>query len=196
MLGILTPNSGEVEIFGKSPEKTRHEIYPRINFSSAYIQLPFNLKVKTNLKIFSSLYNIKNPRQKIDSLVQMFNLENLLEERTGALSSGEQTRLNLCKCLLNDPEILFLDEPTASLDPEISERVRGILMDIYQERHMTIIYTSHNMDEVEKLCARIIFLHQGKKWIDAATDQVKAQFGGDDLEQIFIQIARQKEART
>ncbi len=188
MLGILSANGGTIRVLGASPRD--NEVYNRINFSSAYIQLPHNLKVITNLKIYADLYGVKNAEQKIDELLGLFQVSHLKNKVNGSLSSGEQTRINLCKSLMNAPEVLFLDEPTASLDPDIAERVQITLKQIQKEKQLTIIYTSHNMAEVERLCDRIAFVHHGKKVIEGTTKQVRSHFKKKSLEKIFIELAR------
>lgn len=190
IMGVLAPTSGTVRLLGLSPFHDRARIYPRINFSSAYTQLPYNLKIETNLKIFADLYDVPSPEVKIRGLLETFKLTHRLGQKTGVLSSGEQTRLNLCKALLNDPEILFLDEPTASLDPDIAELVRENLKAFQKSRGLTIVYTSHNMDEVEALCDRVLFVHQGRKIIDGTPAQVNAHFKQESLEKVFIHLAR------
>jgi ABC-2 type transport system ATP-binding protein len=189
-MGVLLPTSGTVRLLGGSPFDDRERIYPRINFSSAYTALPYNLKIETNLAIYADLYDVKNPGDKIRSLLETFKLTERMGQKAGILSSGEQTRLNLCKALLNDPDILFLDEPTASLDPDIADLVRTALRDFQRRRGLTIIYTSHNMDEVENLCDRVLFLHQGRKIIEGSPAEVKEHFKKESLEKVFIHLAR------
>ncbi len=190
LLGLLTPTSGEVSVFGLSPFKSRHALSQRLNFSSAYAQLPSNLKVSENLFIFSKLYNVKKSKEKIDALLELFEISHLKNRRAGALSTGEKTRLNLCKCLLNDPELLLLDEPTASLDPEMADKVRRILKQIHKEKNIGIIYTSHNMPEVEEICERILFIHEGKLIAEGTPEEIKKSFESKTLEQVFIKIVR------
>ncbi len=190
VMGVVTPTSGEVSLLGMSPFKDRERIYPRINFSSAYTQLPYNLKIETNLKIFADLYDVPRAEEKIRGLLEAFKLSHRLGQKAGILSSGEQTRLNLCKALLNDPDILFLDEPTASLDPDIADLVRSALRDFQRDRGLSIVYTSHNMDEVESLCDRVLFLHGGKKMIEGTPSAVKEHFQKESLEKVFIHLAR------
>lgn len=191
LLGIIHPSSGKVSVLGASPFHHRERIYPRINFSSAYVQLPYNLKVERNLRFYAHLYDLRRPQEKTRELLEMFEIDHLAQSPTGTLSSGEQTRLNLCKSLLNDPEVLFLDEPTSSLDPEIAQRVRGLLKRIQSERHMTVIYTSHNMAEVESLCDRVLFIHRGHLVAEGAPDEVRASFEGRSLEEVFIRLVRE-----
>ena len=189
-LGLITPSRGEVCLLGYNPFRDRSDIYPRINFSSAYTQLPYNIKVEVNLKIFADLYGVPEPDAKIRSLLETFKLTSRIGQRAGVLSSGEQTRLNLCKALLSDPEILFLDEPTASLDPDISDLVRATLKDLQKKRGLTIVYTSHNMREVEDLCNRVLFLHHGKKIAEGTPAEIVRRFEKDSLEKVFIHLAR------
>ena len=148
VLGLLSATSGDIRVFGLSPLTHRHEIAQRLNFSSAYVQLPTNLKVIENLGIFSKLYAVPDPAHKIAQLLELFEISHLKNRLTGALSSGEKTRVNLAKCLLNDPELLLLDEPTASLDPEMADTVRKSLKKIQRQTNTGIHYTSHNMPEV------------------------------------------------
>jgi ABC-2 type transport system ATP-binding protein len=190
LLGVLTPTEGEARVFGLTPDKDRRALYPRINFSSAYVQLPFNLSARQNLDIYARLYGIKNRAEKIHHLLTTFQLTHRADSRTGHLSSGEQTRLNLCKSLLNDPELLFLDEPTASLDPDISDLVRETLKTFQSRSGLTIIYTSHNMAEVESLCNRVLFIHRGKKIIEGTPKHVQTHFQQESLEKVFIHLAR------
>ena len=190
LLGLLTPTSGEVTVFGMSPLKNRHSIAKRLNFSSAYAQLPSNLKVIENLTIFSKIYNVKKYREKIDALLELFEMSHLKNRLTGVLSAGEKTRLNLAKCFLNDPELLLLDEPTASLDPEMADTVRKTLKRIQKEKNMGIIYTSHNMPEVEEICDRILFIHEGRTIATGSPKDIIANFQSESLEQVFIKIVR------
>ena len=190
LLGLLTPTSGKVSVFGLSPLKDRHTISKRLNFSSAYVQLPSNLKVSENLKIFSMIYCVKDPRKKIDWLLELFGMSHLRNRVTGALSSGEKTRLNLAKCLLNDPELLLLDEPTASLDPDMADTVRKTLKQVQKTKELGILYTSHNMSEVEEICDRIHFIHEGRSMAEGTPEEVIKNYGSASLEEVFIKIAR------
>lgn len=190
LLGLLTPTSGNVSVFGLSPEKHRQTISKKINFSSAYVQLPSNLTVIENLTIFSKIYNIKYPKRKIEELLELFEVASLKNRLTGALSSGEKTRLNLCKALLNDPLILLLDEPTASLDPEMADTVRKTLKKIQKEKNIGMLYTSHNMPEVEEICDRVIFINEGKTIAQGTPDAIIKNFETNTLEQVFIKIVR------
>lgn len=190
LLGLLSPTSGEVSVLGLSPMTQRYAIASQINFSSAYVQLPSNLKVSENLDIFSKIYSVKNARQKISSLLDLFEIPHLRNRLTGALSAGEKTRVNLVKCLLNDPKLLLLDEPTASLDPEMADTVRKVLKKIQKERGMGILYTSHNMPEVEEICDRVLFIHEGKTITEGTPEAIRQSFQSKTLEQVFIKIVR------
>jgi ABC-2 type transport system ATP-binding protein len=190
LLGLIKPTSGTVTIFGKELERHRVEILQRANFSSAYTGLPSNLKVRENLLIFSKIYGVNNHRRKIDELLEMFEIAHLRDKITGHLSSGESTRVNLCKSLLNDPELLMLDEPTASLDPDIADKVRKLLRRIQSERQITMVYTSHNMRDVEEVCDRVLFMHKGLIIAEGTPQQVKDKFNQTSLEDVFISVAR------
>lgn len=190
LLGLLTPTSGEVEVLGLPPLHKRHQISEKMNFSSAYVQLPSNLKVIENLNIFSRIYNVPNPKKKIEELLNLFEISHLRIRLSGALSAGEKTRLNLCKCLLNDPVLLLLDEPTASLDPEMADTVRKTLKEIQKKNGMGILYTSHNMPEVEEICDQILFIHEGKTIAEGTPGAVMREFQSQSLNDVFIKIVR------
>lgn len=190
LLGLLTPSAGKISIFGMDPQKQRVEILQRCNFSSAYVSLPHNLKVAENLHVFAGLYSVKDAKKKIGTLLDMFGITHLKDRMTGRLSSGESTRLNLVKAMLNDPEVLFLDEPTASLDPDIADKVRKLLAAYKKEKGTTVIYTSHNMRDVTELCDRVIFIRSGQILTDGTPDQLVAQFNEASLEDVFIKVAR------
>lgn len=189
-LGLLTPSSGEARVLGFSPVTQRHRFAEKINFASAYVQLPSNLKVIENLRTFARLYGVKDRENKINLLLSIFGLQDMRTRLTGGLSAGERTRLNLCKALLNDPELLLLDEPTASLDPEMADNVRAILQQERARRGLGMVYTSHNMDEVEKLCDEVIFLSHGHVILRGAPSQIRSDHGGATLENIFISLVR------
>lgn len=191
LLGVLKPTRGRALVLGKSPFEHRYEIYPRVNFTSAYAQLPFNLTVERNLRIFAELYGVAEPRRRVGELIERLGLVEHAKARTGTLSAGEQTRLCLAKGLLNEPEVLFLDEPTASLDPDMADRVRELLKDVRRERGVTMIYTSHNMAEVEALCDRIVFLNKGRNVAEGTPAQLRERFGEATLEKVFLKFSRE-----
>jgi ABC-2 type transport system ATP-binding protein len=190
LLGLIKPTAGSVRVFGQELEHHRVEILQRANFSSAYTGLPSNLKVWENLLIFSKIYGVNNHRQKTNELLAMFEIAHLRNKITGHLSSGESTRVNLCKSLLNDPELLMLDEPTASLDPDIADKVRKLLRRIQSEHRITMVYTSHNMRDVEEVCDRVLFMHKGRIIAEGTPQQVKDRFKQKSLEDVFISVAR------
>lgn len=190
LLALVTRTSGMVSIFGMDPESHRVEILQRCNFSSAYINLPHNLRVWQNLLVFAHLYGVKDARRKVNELLGMFEVAHLDKKVTGQLSSGEQTRVNLCKALLNDPELLLLDEPTASLDPDIADKVRKLLRRVQAEKNMTMIYTSHNMRDVQEVCDRVLFLHKGKIIASGTPVEIMEKFNQASLEEVFISVAR------
>ncbi|MEK7077618.1 MAG: ABC transporter ATP-binding protein, partial [Patescibacteria group bacterium] len=193
ILDLVTPTSGTIEIFGLDMKHHREEIMSRVNFSSPYVTLPGNLKVWENLATFARLYGVKNIKAKIDELADFFGIREFLGKMTTALSTGQLTRLNLTKALLNDPKLLLLDEPTASLDPDIADRTRQLLRKIQKEKGITILYTSHNMMEVEEICDRVIFIQKGKLKDDGTPDELVKKYGHKDLNDLFIAIAREHE---
>jgi ABC-2 type transport system ATP-binding protein len=190
LLGLTLPTSGDLFAFGKPLQKHRIEILKKTNFSSAYVALPGNLKVWQNLTVFAQIYGVKNPKQKINDLLEMLEVSHLRDRVTGQLSAGESTRVNLCKAFLNDPELLMLDEPTASLDPDIADKVRKVVRKVQSDRDIGILYTSHNMRDIEEVCDRVIFLHKGKIVAEGTPDQIVQKFSESSLEDVFIKIAR------
>lgn len=193
ILGLIRPTSGRIEIFGQELEKHRIEILSRMNFSSVGVNLPMNLRVWQNLWVFGQLYGVTHVQDRIKHLLELLEIDHLRNAVTGQLSSGELTRLNLCKALLNGPELLLLDEPTASLDPNIADKVRKLLRQIRREQNMAILYTSHNMRDVEDVCDRILFIHNGRLIAEGTPQQVVDQFRTRSLEEVFIRIARSGE---
>lgn len=192
LLDLITPTSGKIEIFGKDMHKNKEEILSNINFSSPYVSLPGNLTVWENLATFARLYGVKNVKQKVESLSDFFSIKDFMKKMTSNLSTGQLTRLNLTKALLNDPKLLLLDEPTSSLDPDIADKTVKMLKKIQKERKVTILYTSHNMKEVEQLCDRVIFINKGKIVDDGTPKQLIKKYGRKDLNDVFLHIARNK----
>jgi ABC-2 type transport system ATP-binding protein len=190
LLGLLLPTAGDIRVLGLPMPAERQRILARVNFTSPYVALPGNLTVDENLRVFAHLYSVRGARARIDALLERFDLARMRHRPAGRLSSGEGTRLGLVKALLNDPEVLLMDEPTASLDPDIAERVHESLRDIRRERRMTIFYTSHNMQEVERLSDRILFLHQGRLIADGPPGDVLRAFARHTLEEMFLDVAR------
>lgn len=190
LLGLTTPTSGSLRLFGRELRTHRVEILRRCNFASAYVALPGNLTVGQNLWTFAQLYGVKNHRAKVTELLEHLEIPHLRKRVTGQLSAGEATRVQLCKAFLNDPELLLLDEPTASLDPDISDKVRTFIRDRQRERQTAILYTSHNMRDIEEVCDRLLFIHKGRVVAAGTPAEVLALFQRDSLEDVFIQIAR------
>jgi ABC-2 type transport system ATP-binding protein len=190
LLGLTTPTAGTIRIFGKDLMSHRVEILRRANFASAYVALPGNLTVAQNLYVFAKLYGVKNHRARIAELLELLEISALRKRVTGQLSAGESTRVQLCKAFINDPELLMLDEPTASLDPDIADKVRKFVRHRQRERGSAILYTSHNMRDIEEVCDRIIFIHRGKVVTSGPPAEVVAHFKRESLEDVFIQIAR------
>jgi ABC-2 type transport system ATP-binding protein len=193
ILGLIRPTSGRIDIFGQELEQHRIEILRRMNFSSVGVNLPMNLRVAQNLWVFAKLYGVKDVRGRLDELLKLLEIEHLRHAITGQLSSGEVSRVNLCKALLNRPQLLLLDEPTASLDPDIADKVRKILRQVQDEHGIAMLYTSHNMRDIEEVCDRVLFLHNGRLIAEGTPEQVVEQFRSRNLEEVFIRIARSGE---
>ncbi len=190
LLGLTTPTSGAIRVFGKDLWQHRIEILKQVNFSSAYTALPSNLLVWQNLMVFAKLYGVPKPKQRIEELLELVDITHLRKSVTGRLSAGESTRVNLAKALLNKPRLLLLDEPTASLDPDIADRVRKLLRKLQHEHGLSILYTSHNMRDIHEVCDRLIFLHGGKVLAEGTPGEIHEQFNRDSLEDLFIGVAR------
>jgi len=192
MLGLLKPTSGDILIEGKKIEENRIEILKKINFISPYIELPKKLTVKQNLIVFGKLYKIKKLEQRIDYLTSKLRLEDILNRITGELSSGQKNRASLAKSLINDPKVLLLDEPTASLDPEIGDFIRSFLEKYKKEKKISILLASHNMNEVTRLCKSILMMKDGKL-IDSGNPEMLIQkHGRKNLEEVFLKLSRSK----
>ena len=190
ILGLLKPSSGEVLINGLKIEKHRYDILQKINFISPYIELPKKLTVKQNLIVYGKLYSVKNLKEKIDYLVNKLRLENLLNRITGELSSGQKNRISLAKAIINDPSVLLLDEPTASLDPEIGDFVRTFLENYKKENKVSILLASHNMDEVTRLCSSIMMMKNGSIIDEGKPKDLIKKHGRKNLEEVFLKLVR------
>ena len=190
MLGLLKPTSGDILIEGKKIEENRIEILKKINFISPYIELPKKLTVKQNLIVFGKLYKINKLDERIDYLTSKLRLEDILNRITGELSSGQKNRASLAKSLINDPKVLLLDEPTASLDPEIGDFIRSFLEKYKKEKKISILLASHNMNEVTRLCKSILMMKDGKL-IDSGNPEMLIQkHGRKNLEEVFLKLSR------
>jgi ABC-2 type transport system ATP-binding protein len=197
VLGLISPTSGDILLFGKQLEKHREEILQRLNFTSPYMAFPTRLTVQQNLKVFAGIYNVPDPATKIGSLLEQFGIAHLESKPVSRLSSGENTRVALCKGFLNDPELLLLDEPTAYLDPEAAIHVRETLMNLQQVHSTTILYASHNMREIQKMCSRVIFLSHGRILASGTAMEVTRTILEEDrdvpaLEEVFSHLAKRR----
>tara|TARA_B100000427_G_C15448116_1_gene568306 strand:+ start:140 stop:862 length:723 start_codon:yes stop_codon:yes gene_type:complete len=190
ILGLLKPSSGEVLINGLKIEENLIDILQKINFISPYIELPKKLTVKQNLIVYGKLYSIKKLNDKIDYLVSKLRLENLLNRITGELSSGQKNRISLAKAIINDPKVLLLDEPTASLDPETGDFVRTFLENYKKERKVSILLASHNMDEVTRLCSSIMMMKNGLIIDEGKPNELIKKHGRKNLEEVFLKLVR------
>ncbi len=192
LLGTLLPTSGRIRILGMDLASHREEILHQVNFSSTYISMPSSLTVRENLMVFARLYGLSKPKERVETVMKMFEMETLHAASGRALSTGQLTRVCLAKAFLNDPKVLFLDEPTASLDPDIADKTRRLLRETRTQRGTTIFYTSHNMQEMEELCDRIIFLNKGRIIAMDTPKAVMATYRQSSLEELFLMIAREK----
>ena len=192
ILGLLKPSSGEILIEGMKIEENRINILEKINFISPYIELPKKLTVKQNLIVYGKLYNIKNLSSRIEYLVNKLRLEDLLDRVTGELSSGQKNRISLAKALINEPSVLLLDEPTASLDPEIGDFVRTFLEDYVKEKKISILLASHNMNEVTRLCSSILMMKEGNIIDRGKPEELIKKHGRKNLEEVFLKLSRDK----
>lgn len=191
VLGILEPTLGSVRIFGKEFKNHREEILARMNFAAVYAHLPGHLTVWQNLYIFGKLYGVPRVYERIDQVLAEFDLNEFRNTRSGFLSSGEQTRLTLAKSFLNNPQILLLDEPTASLDPHTSKIIREKLRTYVITTRAAILWTSHDMYEVEDVCNRALFISHGKILLEGNPKELPNQYGKKNLEELFIAIAKE-----
>ena len=191
ILGVLAPTSGTIKIAGIDISKRRSQALARTNFAAVYATLPGNLTVTQNLRFFGLIYGITDLTSRIETLLEQFDLQSLRNTRCGVLSSGEQTRIALAKALLNRPELLLLDEPTASLDPAAAQTVRQQIRELARDENCGILWTSHNMYEVEEVCDRVLFLSHGKILLEGDPRALPAQHGTHSLEELFIQLARE-----
>ena len=193
MLGLITPSSGEIFINGtKLNSKNRIKLLTLMNFASPYIELPKKLTVKQNLEVYARLYGVKKKDERIEELTEDLNLNNFLNKKTGDLSSGQKNRVSLAKSLINKPKLLFLDEPTASLDPDVGDFVREYLEKYKSKNELTILLASHNMKEVERLCNKVIMMKQGAIVDEGTCKELISKHGRKNLEDTFLKIARSK----
>ena len=191
MLGLIKPSSGTVIINGINIEHNRTKLLEKMNFISPYIELPKKLSVEENLKVYGRLYGVKNLNDKIDNLMEKLKLTEFKTKKTGELSSGQKNRVSLAKALVNDPEILLLDEPTASLDPDVSDYIRSYIEDYASSKRATILLASHNMNEVERLCNEVMMMKNGEIIDKGKSSDLINKHGRKNLEEVFLKIVRE-----
>lgn len=191
ILGVLAPSSGEIRIEGIDVATHRSQALRHANFAAVYAPLPGNLTVQQNLVVFGLLYGVKNLRERIATLIERFDLHRFRHVKCGVLSSGEQTRVSLAKAMLNSPQLLLLDEPTASLDPAIAQDIRIKIKEFSAQGTVGVLWTSHNMYEVEEVCDRVLFLSRGKILLTGDPKTLPREHGKATLEELFISIARE-----
>ncbi len=197
ILGLISPSAGSVRIFGQLFEKNRQQILEKVSFTAPYVAFPIRLTVFENLMVFARIYDVRDPESKIMELLRMFSIEDLRNKPVSRLSSGENTRVGLCKALMNDPKLLVMDEPTAYLDPQVALQVKNILLDLQHRYGTTILYSSHNMAEVEEMCSRIIFLSRGRVLASGSPITVTQSILKENrrepaLKEVFLHVARRR----
>ena len=190
ILGLLKPTSGQVLINGKNIENNKISILHKMNFISPYIELPKKLTVKQNLIVYGKLYNIQNLNERIIFLSEKLRLGDLLDKITGELSSGQKNRVSLAKALINDPTVLLLDEPTAALDPETADFIRTFLEKYKEEKKISVLLASHNMDEVKRLCNSVMMMKDGNIVDSGTPENLIKKYGQKNLEEVFLEIVR------
>ncbi len=191
ILGLVTPTEGEILIEDKNINQfKRDEILQRFNFASPYVELPKKLTVKQNLEIYGRLYGVENLEKRINEISSDLDIKNFYDRKTGELSSGQKNRVSLAKSLINRPEILLLDEPTASLDPDIGDFIRGYIQDYKSKNKVTVLLASHNMSEVERLCDSIIMMKNGNIIDKGTCEELIKKHGRNNLEETFLKLAR------
>ena len=190
LLGVLLPTSGAITVLGCDMLRDRHRVLPRMNFTSPYVDLPKRLTVRENLRVFADLYGVARPSMRIGELSAELDLVDLLKRPYGQLSAGQRTRVSLAKALLNRPDVLLLDEPTASLDPDIGDRMRSHLESYQRMSGCTMLLASHNMSEVERMCDDVIMLRAGTVVDNGSPTQLIERYGRDTMEEVFLDIAR------
>jgi ABC-2 type transport system ATP-binding protein len=196
ILTLVAPTRGDIEIFGKNLEDHREELLSITNFTAPYSLLPYNLTPKEGLTVFSLLYGVRDYKERVKFLLDEFDLAGLVNKKIGQLSSGEQMRLGVAKAFVNNPKLLLLDEPTASVDPPVARELRAKILKLIQESGGAILWTSHNMREVETVSDRIIFLSRGQIVADDTPQNLKKRFGQEDLEEIFVTISRESLSKS
>jgi len=192
ILGLLKPSNGKVLINGIEIEKKRVDLLNHLNFISPYIELPKKLTVKQNLEVYGRLYDVKNLKKKIEMLSEKLRLSEIINKLTGELSSGQKNRVSLAKSIINNPAVLLLDEPTASLDPETGDFVRSFLESYQKENKASILLASHNMSEVERLCSSVLMMNKGSIVDSGKPEQLIKKHGRKNMEEVFLKITRER----
>jgi ABC-2 type transport system ATP-binding protein len=190
LLGLVTPDAGSVRLFGKDLARNRTELLARVNFAAGYVHLPGALTVEENLAVFARMYGMAQVADRVASVIDLLELGHMRRRPLRQLSSGQQTRVQVAKALLNSPDLLVLDEPTASLDPDAGDRVRELLLREARRSGRAMLITSHNMREVERMCDRIHFLSGGRIVATGSAPELASHYGVDDLEEVFLRVAR------
>ncbi len=190
ILGLVTPTSGSISVLGADMPRERYRVLHRMNFESPYVDLPTRLTVRQNFSVFAQLYGIADIAGRVAELAADLDLGEFLDKWTGKLSSGQKTRVSLAKALLNKPEVLLLDEPTASLDPDVADWVRSRLEQYRRDNNASILLASHNMNEVERLCDHVIIMKRGRIEDNDTPARLLARYGREDLEEVFLDVAR------
>jgi ABC-2 type transport system ATP-binding protein len=190
LLGLITPDSGSIRMFGLDLDRHRTEVLSQINFAASYVDLPGVLQVREVLDAFARLYAVRRPRARVEEVVELLDLGPLRRRRVMELSSGQRTRVQLAKALINEPSLLILDEPTANLDPDAGDRIRSLLVRVASESGRAMLITSHNMQEVERMCHRIHFMSQGGIVASGSAAELRNVYGAEDLEEVFLKVAR------
>ncbi len=196
IMGLVLPTRGTAKVLGIDMSRDRHRILHRINFESPYVEMPKRLTVRQNLKVFGALYNVENISQRIDELAAALDLKEFLDRPSGQLSAGQKTRVALAKALVNNPDVLLLDEPTASLDPDTADWVRSHLERYRRERHAAVLLASHNMPEVERLCDDVLMMKEGKIVDRGAPAELIARYGRQNMEEVFLDVARDRKRQA
>jgi len=191
LLGLVTPTTGSIRMFGLDLAAHREQILQQVNFSSTYISMPYSLTIEENLWVVAKLYGMTDIARRIDEVLKKVEMEDSRTKVTRRLSSGQMTRLALAKAILTEPKILFLDEPTASLDPDIAHKIRALLKEVRKSSGLSVLYTSHNMKEMEEMSDRIIFLQKGKIVAQGTAQEITQRFGQRNLEEVFLKLARE-----
>ena len=192
MLGLIKPSTGNVIINNQNIEDNRTDLLQKMNFISPYIELPKKLTIEENLQVFGRMYGVKNLKEKIIEIMEKLNLIDFKKRKTGELSSGQKNRVSLAKALINDPEILLLDEPTASLDPDVGDYVRSVIEKFSSNNKKTILIASHNMNEVERLCSEVMMMKNGEIIDKGKSKDLIIKHGRKNLEEVFLKIVREK----